>query len=337
MKKLLSNKAVNFTLFFILAGILLYYAFRNVDVEHILNGFKEVRYGWIGLSIIVALLAHLLRAVRWGILIEPLGKKPATANLFSAVMVGYLANIAFPRFGEVAKCGSIAKAEKIRIDSLVGTVVVERAIDMAMLLLSTLIVFLIKIDLFGSFILKRIVEPIKEKVMQINGLHIGIAVLSALLILFLLRVAIKRGLLGKTLSTKLKKTFRGTVDGLKSIARTSKLPQFVILSFLIWISYWLMTLVLLKATPITAHLGIWDAMFIMVIGSFGMVVPVQGGFGAYHIITATALGIFGITYENGLVFAIISHESQTLLLIVAGLAALSYLYLKNRTKVVSEP
>lgn len=329
MKKAV-GKYINFTVFLALAILLLYYAFRSVDFDHFVKGFRSVNYFWILLSILAGLIAHVLRAIRWGILIEPLGKKVSLANLFSAVMIGYLANVAFPRFGEVAKCGSIRKTDGVKFESLLGTVVVERAMDLLMLLISTVIVIAIKFDLFGGFIYNKILLPLKNKALQVEGYQIIIILAVILAFTFLGLYVIKSGLLGNKLSEKFKSMYRGVVDGLKSITKTHKLSQFLVLSVLIWVFYWFMTWFLLYSTPITSNLTIWDGLFIMVIGSFGMTVPVQGGFGAYHIITAIALGIFGITYDDGLIFAIVSHESQTLFLIVGGLAALAYIYIKQR-------
>lgn len=331
MKKAI-GKYINFTVFLALAIILLYYAFRSVDFNHVVKGFRSVNYFWILLSLLAGLTAHILRAIRWGILIEPLGKKVSLSNLLSAVMIGYLANVAFPRFGEVAKCGSIRKTDGVKFESLLGTVVVERAMDLVMLLISTVIVIAIKFDLFGGFIYNRILLPLKNKALQIEGYQIIIILAVILAFTFLGLYIIKSGLLGNKLSEKFKSMYRGVIDGLNSITKTHRLSQFLVLSLLIWVFYWFMTWSLLYSTPITSNLTIWDGLFIMVIGSFGMTVPVQGGFGAYHIITAIALGIFGITYDDGLIFAIISHESQTLFLIIGGLAALAYIYIKQRKK-----
>lgn len=332
MKKSI-GKYINFTAFLALAVFLLYYAFRSVDFNYIVKGFRSVNYFWVFVAILAGLIAHILRAIRWGILIEPLGKKVPLSNLFSAVMIGYLANVAFPRFGEVAKCGSIRKTDGVKFESLVGTVVVERAMDLVMLLVSTLIVIAIKIDLFGGFIYNKILLPIKNKALQIEGYQVIIILLVLLAFGLLFIYIVKSGLLGHKLSEKLKSMYRGVIDGLKSITKTHKLTQFLILSVLIWVFYWMMTWILFYSTPITSNLTVWDALFVMAIGSYGMTVPVQGGFGAYHIMTAIALGIFGITYDDGLIFAIISHESQTIFLIIGGLMALAYIYIKQRKNI----
>lgn len=326
----MKKKHLNFIIFFLLAVVLLYFAFRNVDFEHVKEGFREVKYGWIIVSALFGILSHCVRAIRWRILIEPIDKKLPFSNVLSAVFVGYLANTAFPRLGEVAKCGSITKSDGTRFDSLLGTVVVERAFDLLMTLFITILVVVLKFDVFGRFIVDRVLIPIRDKI-------VGIDLLSALVIVAILVAlvaiaiyAIRRNALGENFSKKIKSVMHGVADGLKSITHTRKLPAFLVTTILLWICYWFMTWVLLYSTPITQELDILDGLFLMIIGTYGMVMPVQGGFGAYHIIVAVALGIYGISYDNGLVFAIISHESQTLLIIIGGLVALIYQYFKQR-------
>jgi len=329
LKSTVKSRLFNFAIFFSLAIVLLYYAFRSVDFTRIAQGFREVNYFWIAISLLIALIAHALRAIRWGYLMEPLGQKPPFSKLFAAVMFGYLANLALPRFGEVAKCGSVSRVSPIRFESIIGTVVVERAADLAMLLIATVIVVLVKIDSFGQYIYTNILHPIEQKAIHIEGYKVVILLVMAIAFILLIRFILRSDLLGEKLNGKIRNAVIGVIDGLKSIYRTPKAISFALFSVLIWVSYWLMTWALLNSTPITASLTGWDALFIMVIGSYGMTVPVQGGFGAYHIITASALGIFDIAYENGLIFAIISHESQTILLIITGLVSMVYLYIKQ--------
>lgn len=331
MKRIVKSRLFNFAIFFFFAIVLLYYAFRRVDFNHIAQGFREVNYFWIAISLLVALIAHALRSIRWGYLMEPLGPKPSFSKLFASVMFGYLANLALPRFGEVAKCGSVGRVSRIRFESIVGTVVVERAADLVMLLIATVIVVLVKIDSFGQYIFTKILHPIKQKAIHIEGYKVVILLVMAIAFLLLIRFILRSDFLGKKLNGKIRSAVIGVIDGLKSIYRTPRVIQFVLLSVLIWACYWLMTWALLYSLPITSNFTGWDALFIMVIGSYGMTVPVQGGFGAYHIITASALGIFGITYENGLIFAVISHESQTIMLVIAGIVSMVYLYIKQPT------
>ena len=83
--------------------------------------------------------------------------------------------------------------------------------------------------------------------------------------------------------------------------------------------------------PATSHLTAVDGLFILVVGSLGMSAPVQGGFGVFHVIVASALMLFGISYEEeGLVYAVLVHESQAILCIVAGAFSFFFLFFASR-------
>ena len=71
-------------------------------------------------------------------------------------------------------------------------------------------------------------------------------------------------------------------------------------------------------------LGIVDALFIMLVGNIASLVPVPGGFGAYHFMVSSAMSfVYGIPAGFGMIFATLSHEAQTLTQIVSG--GLSYI------------
>lgn len=332
MKKSYKN-ALNFSVSLALAVLLLYYAFRGVNFSELVLHFSEINYFWVAISLVICFIALCIRSIRWGILIEPIGKKPSFTNLLSAVMIGYLANLAFPRIGEVAKCGSITKSDGVRFDSLLGTVVVERAFDLIMTAVIVLVVIVIKIDFFGSFFFNTIITPLRDRILHISPLNVLIILVVLLALFGSLWFIIRKKLLGSKVSAKISSITKGIGDGLKSIIKTKKLPAFLITTVLMWVCYWLMTWLFFFSTPTTANLNIWDGLFIMIVGTLGMVVPVQGGFGAYHSIVVLALAVYGI--QDGLVYAIIAHESQTLLLILGGFIALVYQYFKSRKSEVA--
>jgi hypothetical protein len=63
-------------------------------------------------AMILILAAHYSRALRWKILMEPLGFQPSNVNTFIAVMLSYFFNLLVPRLGEVMKCTILARYEK---------------------------------------------------------------------------------------------------------------------------------------------------------------------------------------------------------------------------------
>jgi len=109
--------------------------------------------------------------------------------------------------------------------------------------------------------------------------------------------------------------------------------QFLLHSLLLWTCYWLMSWLVLYAIPATAQLGAVDGLVIMVLGSFGVVAPTNGGLGAYHAITSIGMfAVFGVPENDGLLYATISHESQMLFMIILGLAAYVQLFLFTKKK-----
>lgn len=277
----------------------------------------------------MALLACVVRALRWRLLMEPLGVYPSLKNTYNAVMIGYLANFAFPRLGEITKCGVIKKTDNASFESLIGTVLVERASDMIMLLFCVILVFFIKIDFFGDFLIHKIFKPLFFKASGFSYVSLIIFIGFLAVIYFLLHL-VRKNVFGHKIRARVKSMYYGIIDGLKSVVRMKERGLFVFYSFLLWGCYLIMAWFLMLSTEPTKGLSIIDSLFVMVIGSFGMVVPVQGGFGAFHIMTATGLGLFGISWEDGLICATIGHESQTLFFIIFGVISMILVFVATR-------
>jgi hypothetical protein len=322
------KKNIQLVLFLFLAALLLFFAFRGVNFKSIAEGFREANYLWVFVALLAGIASHIVRALRWRLLMEPIGHKPPLLNTLGALMVGYLTNIAFPRMGELARCGSLKKTDRVPFEPLFGTVIVERAVDLIALLVLLAVVFLIRIEFFGSFLWNEAILPIGQRINSIfvNSPLIPVMVIVAILMLILL---IRRNVFGHKLNNRITSIFWAVIDGLKSIYTMKKRRAFLGYTFLMWFLYWLMTWLMVFSTAPTSQLGPIDGFFLLVVGSMGMAAPVQGGFGAFHIITAMGLGIYGIERAQGLVYAIISHESQTLLVIVMALAYLVFLFFKR--------
>ena len=107
---------------------------------------------------------------------------------------------------------------------------------------------------------------------------------------------------------------------------------FIFYSVLLWFIYFLMTWVVVYSIPETSHLTALDGLFLLVIGSLGMAAPVQGGIGAFHWIISKGLTIYGISREKGLVYATLSHESQTLLVIILGAYSFLLVFLERKKR-----
>ena len=132
-------QTLKFIAFLAVGIVLLWLAFRNVNFTKLGDLLKEANYSWLLLSVLFGFFAFISRARRWVLLVNSLGFKSSTRNAFYALMTGYLANLALPRIGEITRCVALGKKEKIPVDQLIGTVVIERTIDFFSLLLIMII------------------------------------------------------------------------------------------------------------------------------------------------------------------------------------------------------
>jgi len=319
----LNKKIVNiikYILFLSIGGVLLYFAFKDIPLDTFVESVKEANFFWIGMNVLFGLVAFTSRAIRWKIAIEPLGYNVSKLNTFYALMLGYLANMAFPRLGEVTRCSALYKTDKVPVSKLLGTVIVERALDLTILLSIMIFVFFYNIDLFGNFILEKILDPTFSTITDKFGSAgfayaiIGGVLLSIFVVIYLLRKRLSEISLVK----KIFELLKDVLDGVKTIYKMEKKLSFVFHTIVIWFFYTLMTYVVFFALKETSELTFADALFVLVFGGIGMSLPVQGGFGTYHAIVALSLTIYGISYETGLVYATISHEAQTLLVLIVG-------------------
>ncbi|MDY6800291.1 MAG: lysylphosphatidylglycerol synthase transmembrane domain-containing protein [Bacteroidota bacterium] len=327
-------KIANFFFFLALGLLLLYLAFRDANLEDLVEDLKKANYFWIVLSLFFAFIGYASRAYRWRLLIEPLNYKPSFKNVFHALMFGYFANLAFPRIGEISRCGALTKSDKIPMDSLIGTVLIERAIDVVVLLILLFIIFVAKIESFGLFIKENVFIPLSQKVIHTIDFSIyywiGIVVLLgvSVFLIYFFRKKFKR----VKIVIKIRKLIRGVVSGVKTVTRMRSRSVFLLHTLIIWGMYFLMTYVAVFSIPATQSLTPIDGLFLLVIGGLGMSAPVQGGIGAFHWIISSGLTLYGISKTDGLVLATILHESQVVMVLVLGIIAVITLFLIPRSK-----
>lgn len=168
MRKAFIN-SLKFLAFLILGIIFLWLAFRNVEFNKLIEGLKGANYSWVLLSLFFGFMAYVSRSRRWILLIHPLGYKPSLVNTFNSLMAGYLANLALPRIGEITRCVALGKKEKIPVDQLVGTVVIERTIDLLSLLVIMTGLIIFREKQIYEFLQASILIPLKEKVFSAIG------------------------------------------------------------------------------------------------------------------------------------------------------------------------
>ncbi|TAE39082.1 MAG: UPF0104 family protein [Sphingobacteriales bacterium] len=314
--------ALKYFVLFLIGLWAVYLVFNGQNYDEIFSYIKNANYYWLTLSALLVLLAHWVRALRWQMLIQALGKPVALKHTFYAVMVGYLANLAFPRLGEVSRCGVLKKKVDLDFTLLFGTVITERLIDLLSLLLVVMLTIALQFKLIYSF-LNQLLGAAKFSISSI-----GLSLIS-ILILALISYGLLKKYQQSSFIIKVRSFLKGLYTGLGSILILKNRWLFVFYTFLIWALYILSVYVAFWALPNTALLGIGAAFTVIVLGSLGMIAPVQGGIGAFHFMVSKALQFYQINKATGITLATLMHSSQTLIIILIGFLSL-FLILKTK-------
>jgi len=307
---------------------LLFLAFKNIELSHVWIELKQANYSWILGSMFFALLSHYFRAKRWNQLINQMEYKTSTTTTFYAVMIGYLANLALPRLGEVTRCMVLGKKEKIPFNALFGTVIAERVFDLLILILIIIIVFLAQVDRIGGLLNRLIIAPLLGD--YTNSLQAIFIIFGSLVLLIGIGIIVFRKLKPWLKTTmlyeKIDAFLNGFIDGLKSIAKLKQRMLFLFNTLMIWVLYLAMIIFPFYSFEETSVLGIIDGMTVLAIGSLGIIAPVPGGIGSYHfIITELFTQLYDISAQAAVAYATANHAAQTLLVLLAG--GISYLLL----------
>lgn len=291
---------------------------KDQDINQIKSILSnDVNYFWIVVSLFLGLISHISRTIRWKLMIESIGYKPGMLNTFFAVMIGYLMNLVIPRMGEISRCGVLTKYEEIPFTKLVGTVVLERLIDILMLLILLLMVIFTQFGQMLEFLKNNPgVKENLEKVIYSPYLIIGIIV--CFVIFWVSRHKIRQSSLIK----KMMRFISQFEDGLQSIRKMKKKGAFIFHSVLIWVMYYLMLYCVFFSFEFTSNLTPLAGLTVFVFGSFGMVAPVQGGIGPYEFMVSQGLALYGVQLQDGVSFAILAHFSTLIMLLILGLISL---------------
>ncbi|HRH03836.1 MAG TPA: lysylphosphatidylglycerol synthase transmembrane domain-containing protein [Bacteroidia bacterium] len=332
MNKSLAN--VLKALFFLGIGILLIWLVtRNLsdsDKKNILLAFKEAKYIWIAVAMIISGLSHWFRAVRWKMLLTALGHQPKVSTTFFAVMIGYLANFALPRLGEVSRCGVLTKYEKIPFSESFGTVITERAVDVICLLIIFGLTLLLEFHRIFQLVNDSILSPFQNKLMHLkeNLLFVFLFVLfclTCIVVFFKYKHKFQQLFSGKFLAT-----IKGFWEGMKSVKNVKNPFGFVAYTVAIWGCYALILYCSFLCFDETTTLGWGAALAILTFGSVAIIF-VPGGTGAYQaLVTQLLTASYFISFVIAFAFSWIVWTSSLLVILILGIISLVLLPLLNK-------
>lgn len=300
------------------------------------SDFAGVNYFWILMVVLAYVLSNVSRAMRWMMLLNPLktdGKKVSFANSFMATLVLYVTNYVIPRSGEVARCGVIAKYEDIPMEKSLGTVFLDRTLDILCLGIFFLLTLALEFDKLWGFLMENTVQSSDNGTGE-KGFPWLIFIagfgLAALIVAFIFRKKLQTTAIYKKIET----LALGFLEGIKTIQKLDNLWLFIGHTVFIWLMYYLMLYLAFFAYAPTAHLGPVAALLVFVFGALGIVVPAPGGIGSYQFFVSTALATFYMIPDSqAFAFSNISFFAPFICNVVFGVLAIILLPVLNKAKV----
>lgn len=293
--------------------------YKDVSWENdLLPALKSVRWPWVFASFLFGYIATAIRGLRWNIMLEPMGYKVRDWWAIHAVAFGYCMNNLIPRSGELARCTLLNRTDHVPVNKLIGTVLLERIVDIGFLGTVVFLAFVLENDAFNSFFAQT--DGSKGTTILIL---LGIAIVAFMTFLYMLRKFEHIPFF-----KKVREFFLGMMDGLKSIFRLKRSVLFWLYSFGIWFFWLLMTFTSLLALEQTCAMTFRQTVFFMAASSLGMMVPTPGGAGAFHGMAILSLQALGFSVEAGKIYAMISWSIKTTWDILVG--AVSFLIATNR-------
>lgn len=332
-KKLL--KVLKNSLFLSIGVVLIWFSFSNsgLTFDEFIDGAKSMNYGYFLISAGFAMMSHYSRALRWKLLINSTGHNPKTKNVFASVLFMYASNIAIPRSGEVARCGTLYKYEGIPVPKLLGTVFVERAIDLLTLLFFTGLLVIVQFDLFSNLYFSSSLPELVDKVLA-NKLSIAL-IISSSVAFFGVLYYLRKKIFALGPMKKVEKLLIDLKESLVKVFKMKKKLLFLFHTVIIWIGYVGMFYICFFAFEPTSNLGLAAGLTAFIAGSFGMVAPTSGGAGAWQIMVIMALTALNISEENAAIWANVAFAVMTFTVIIAGIISFIMLPIMNKKEKVS--
>ncbi len=306
------------------AGFFLWLALRGLDFKVIQKSLAKANYLWVAFAAVFALLAYWFRAIRWNLLLEPMGHKISSSNALWSLSFGYLMNLTIPRSGEVARATALYGVEKVPVDKSFGTIILERVVDLICMLGFLGLTLIFKYDAILAFYKNSGININPNKILIVIG---GLAVAGVLFFVFKNKF-VNVPVLGKIIGF-----IDGILLGLTSIFKLKEKGKFIIYTLGIWVSYYFAAYLVCFALPETSDFTFADGFFIIVVGTLGMIIPASGGIGAFNL--AMKYGFMALFLamgksaefggEMGLTYSFISLPLQIVVMLVMGLISIPML------------
>ncbi len=289
--------------------------YRNFDFSQIKDVMlHDMDWTWMLLSLPFGVTAQVFRGMRWRQTLEPIGEHCRTSVSIYSIFISYASSLIIPRVGEFARCGILKQYDQVSFTKAIGTVVTERAVDMAVMLTVTLLTLLLQISVFNDFFITTgtHLDVFLSQFTTTGYLVTFICLAAALLLIWSL-------LRKMSIYNKVKTTFTNLWQGISSVKDVRNIPLYVFFTLGIWASYFIHFYLTFFCFEGTSGLSMGCALVSFVVGSIAVIVPTPNGAGPWHFSVKTMLILYGVESDTALYFVLIVHTVQTFLVLLLGL------------------
>lgn len=331
------STVIQYIFFLGLGFLFVWLSLKNLNsekIDQIKRSLSTARYWLIFPVFLMLILSHYVRAIRWRLLIEPLGYQPSRSNVFFAVMIGYLVNQGVPRLGELVKCSMLTRYEKIPLEKLIGTVILERVVDALTFLLILVITLAIQPGVYSQLMNSLFSHTGDSEAKSLPFWLLGLFVLGAVILIIIIWMAWKKKNL-QDLKIVIINMIQRVWLGISSIRHLKKRGQFILLTGLLWGLYLFAGYIGFYALQETSGYGMREALTVLSAGSIGMIAS-PGGIGAYAYLIQKTMPIYGLDEGIALAFGWILWLVTTTVIVTGGLISFVLLPYYNKRKTLEK-
>lgn len=306
------------------AGFFLWFALKGLDFKVIQKSLLKANYWWVAFAACFGIAAYWFRAIRWNLMLEPMGHTISNSNSLWSISFGYLMNLTIPRSGEVARATALYGVEEVPVDKSFGTIILERVVDLVCMVVFLGLTLLFKGEAIYSFYKNSGIEFNPNKILII----LGILIFGTILFF-----VFKKRLGNIPVLDKIIRFIDGVFEGLTSIFKLKQKGKFILYTIGIWVSYYFAAYLVCFALPETSDFTFDDGFLILVVGTFGMIIPASGGIGAFNLAMKYGFMALFISMgksgeaggEIGLTYSFISLPLQIIIMLTMGLISIPML------------
>jgi len=289
--------------FFAAALVYLVYRWRSAgfDWNQFLAALRNVSWSWLALSIALILASYYGRVLRWEVMLRPIRKDASQWRIFTATAIGFTAVVLFGRAGEPVRPYLIAKNEKVSFSSQIAAWIVERILDLLMVLL----IFGIALTQVSSSTIQP--GPRIRVVLEMGGYIAGLTGAACLALLIGLRQfrgrvqqRLLEGLsfLPERFLGQIRKVLSSFEQGMQSTRSFGFTLLLIFYTVVEWLVIAASFFCLFRAFPATRAFGITDVVIVLGFVAFGSAVQIPGVGGGMQIAAVLVLTeFFGIGFS----------------------------------------